>query len=50
VADETLNADSRLDPGIEGERTSAEWAEATKVLRNDGKLALLGRQIRNIAS
>jgi hypothetical protein len=42
VADEALDADSRLDPGIKDERTSAELAEATKVLRNDGKLALLG--------
>ena len=49
-SDEMLNADSRLDPRIKDERTSAELAEATKVFRNNGKLGLLGRQIRNIAS
>jgi hypothetical protein len=49
-SDEMLNADSRLDPRIKDERTSAQLAEATKVFRNNGKLGLLGRQIRNIAS
>jgi hypothetical protein len=43
-SDEMLNADSGLDPGIKDERTSAELAQATKVLGNDGKLALLVRQ------